>query len=231
MIRFDILTIFPRYFDSPLSESLLGRAMHRDIVRIAVHDIRDSARDPHHKVDDAPYGGGPGMVMMAPVLADAIESAAASAPERPRVVLLTPGGRRFDQEIASEMAGWPRIMLVCGRYEGIDHRLIEAGIFEREISVGDYVLSGGEAAALVVIEAVSRLTPGFVKEFESVENDSFYTGMLDFPHYTRPREWRGRVVPEVLTSGHHEAIARWRRQRAEDMTRERRPDLLGRRPL
>lgn len=231
MIRFDILSIFPRYFDSALSESLLGRASARGIVKVVVHDIRASATDPHHKVDDEPYGGGPGMVMMAPVVADAIESASASDPEAARVVLLTPGGERFDHAIALEMATWPRIMLVCGRYEGVDHRLVEAGMFTREISIGDYVTSGGEVAALVVIEAVSRLTPGFVKEFESVENDSFFTGLLDFPHYTRPREWRGRTVPEVLTSGHHEEIERWRRRRAEELTRERRPDLLGRRPL
>jgi tRNA (guanine37-N1)-methyltransferase len=226
-VRFDVLTIFPRYFASPLAEGLLGKALEKGIVEVAVHDIRDWAADPHRKVDDEAYGGGPGMVMMAPVVAAAIE-VVRDLPGLPRAstYLLTPDGRRFDHGAAAELAGRSRVALVCGRYEGIDHRVSEAGLFDGEISLGDFVLSGGEAAALAVIEASARLTPGFVKEAASVENDSFYRGRLDYPHYTRPAVWRGMSVPAVLLSGHHEKIEAWRREQSELRTRERRPDLL-----
>ncbi|HET7451221.1 MAG TPA: tRNA (guanosine(37)-N1)-methyltransferase TrmD [Thermoanaerobaculia bacterium] len=226
-MRFDVLTIFPRYFASPLAEGLLGKALEKGIVSVAVHDIRDWSVDPHRKVDDEAYGGGPGMVMMAPVVAAAIE-AVRDLPGLPRAstYLLTPDGRRFDHAAASALAARPRVALVCGRYEGIDHRVSEAGLFDGEISLGDFVLSGGEAAALAVIEAAARLTPGFVKEAASVENDSFYRGRLDYPHYTRPAVWRGMSVPAVLLSGHHEKIEAWRREQSERRTRERRPDLL-----
>ena len=226
-MRFDVLTIFPRFFDSPLSESLLAKAREKRIVEVFVHDIRAFATDPHRKVDDEAYGGGPGMVMAAPVVAAAIENVRAlPGTERGKTILLTPAGRRLDQTFVREIGSLPRLILVCGRYEGIDHRVSEAGLFDEEVSLGDFVLSGGEVAALAVIEAAARLVPGFVKEFESVENDSFYGGLLDYPHFTRPRVWRGLSVPEVLLSGHHEEIRKWRRRRAEEVTRERRPDLL-----
>jgi tRNA (guanine37-N1)-methyltransferase len=226
-LRFDVLTIFPRFFDSPLAESLLARAREKRIVDVFVHDIRAFSADPHRKVDDEAYGGGPGMVMTAPVVAAAIESIRdAPGTERGKTILLTPAGRRLDHALVREIGTLRRSILVCGRYEGIDHRVSEAGLFDLEVSLGDFVVSGGEVAALAVIEASARLVPGFVKEFESVENDSFYGGLLDYPHYTRPRQWRGLSVPEVLLSGHHEEIRKWRRQRAEEVTRERRPDLL-----
>ena len=226
-MRFDVLTIFPGYFASPLGEGLLGKARARGIVEVAVHDLRSWADDPHRRVDDEAYGGGPGMVMMAPVVGAAIE-AVRDLPELPRAAtyLLTPDGRRFDHAAAMALAARPRVSLVCGRYEGIDHRVAEAGLFDGEISLGDFVLSGGEAAALAVIEATARLAPGFVKEAASVENDSFYRGRLDYPHYTRPAVWRGMAVPDVLLSGHHEKIEAWRREQSERRTRERRPDLL-----
>jgi len=228
VLRFDVLTIFPRFFDSPLSESLLARAREKEIVEVAVHDIRDSARDAHRKVDDEPYGGGAGMVMIAPVVADAIERVRGLPGLPPgKTFALTPDGRRFDHALASEIAALDRCLLVCGRYEGIDARVAEAGLYEDEISLGDFVLSGGEVAALAVIEASARLLPGFVKESASVENDSFFRGMLDHPHYTRPREWRGLEVPEVLLSGHHDKIEAWRREQERLRTRQRRPDLLG----
>jgi tRNA (guanine37-N1)-methyltransferase len=228
-MRFDVLTIFPGYFASPLSESLLGKAREKGIVEVVVHDIRDWAAEPHRKVDDEAYGGGPGMVMIAPVVAAAIE-AVRDLPGLPRAAtyLLTPDGRRFDHGLAARIAALPRVALVCGRYEGIDHRVAEAGLYDGEISLGDFVLSGGEVAALAVIEAAARLGPGFVKEAASVENDSFFRGVLDHPHYTRPAVWRGLPVPEVLLSGHHGKIEAWRREQSERRTRERRPDLLGR---
>ncbi|HWC65618.1 MAG TPA: tRNA (guanosine(37)-N1)-methyltransferase TrmD [Thermoanaerobaculia bacterium] len=226
-MRFDVLSIFPRYFDSPLSESLLGKAREKGIVEVVVHDIRAWAGDPHRKVDDEPYGGGAGMVMMAPVVAAAIE-AVRDLPGLPRATTfcLTPDGRRLDHAMAAEIAALPRCVLVCGRYEGIDHRVAEAGLYDGEISLGDFVLSGGEVAALAVIEASARLAPGFVKEAASVVNDSFYRPLLDHPHYTRPAVWRGLAVPDVLLSGHHGRIEAWRREQAERRTRERRPDLL-----
>jgi tRNA (guanine37-N1)-methyltransferase len=227
VLRFDVLTIFPRFFDSPLSESLLGRAREKEIVEVVVHDIRESSRDAHRKVDDEPYGGGAGMVMIAPVVADAIERARALPGLPPaKTFALTPDGRRFDHALAAEIAALQRCILVCGRYEGIDARVAQAGLYDTEISLGDFVLSGGEVAALAVIEASARLLPGFVKESASVENDSFFRGLLDHPHYTRPRVWRGLEVPDVLLSGHHEKIEAWRREQERLRTRERRPDLL-----
>jgi tRNA (guanine37-N1)-methyltransferase len=226
-LRFDILTIFPAFFDSPLGESLLGKAREKGILEVVVHDIRSYSRDAHRKVDDEAYGGGPGMVMTAPVVAAAIEGVRElPGLERGKTILLTPAGTRLDQAVAGRIAGFGRSILVCGRYEGIDHRVAEAGLYDLEVSLGDFVLSGGEVAALAVIEAAARLAPGFVKEFESVENDSFFAGLLDYPHYTRPREWRGLSVPEVLLSGHHEQIRQWRRRRSQELTQERRPDLL-----
>jgi len=230
-MRIEILTIFPRYFDSPLAESLLGKAIAAGRLRVDVFDLRDWAADRHRKVDDEPYGGGPGMVMMAPVLAAAIE-ARRDAPGLPRAwtVLMTPDGRPFEHASAAALSARERVLLVCGRYEGIDERVRRLGLYDEEVSLGDFVLPGGESAALAVTEAVTRLVPGVVGASESLENESFLRERLDYPHYTRPREYRGLAVPEVLVGGDHARIERWRRARALEKTRERRPDLLQKRP-
>ncbi len=226
-MRFDIVTIFPGYFASPLAEALVGKALDAGLLEIHVVDLRDFSDDPHRKVDDEAYGGGPGMVLAAPPLFAAVDALRAEGgAEAPHVVLLSPQGRRFDATAAREMAGRGRIALVCGRYEGIDERTREARLFDDEVSLGDFVLAGGEAAALVVVEAVSRFVPGVVGDPASVRCDSFEDGLLDHPHYTRPREFRGLAVPEVLLSGHHDRIARWRRERRLVATALRRPDLL-----
>jgi tRNA (guanine37-N1)-methyltransferase len=227
-MHIDILTLFPEYFRSPLEESLLGRARAAGLLEVTVTDMRLYSRDRHRKADDEPYGGGPGMVLMAPVVAEAIEAREGS----PRAwrVLLSPDGQRLDQESVEGLAGRERLLLVCGRYEGIDERVRQLGLFDEEVSIGDFVLSGGEAAALVLVEALSRRIPGVVGRPESVERESFMRGRLDNPHYTRPREFRGLAVPEVLVSGDHARIERWRRARALERTRARRPDLLARRP-
>ena len=224
-MRFDIVTIFPGYFASPLSEALVGKAVDAGLLEIHLVDLRAFSGDPHRKVDDEAYGGGPGMVLAAPPVFAAVEALRAEAP-RPHVILLSPQGRRFDAAAARSLAGRPRVALVCGRYEGIDERTREAGLFDEELSIGDVVLAGGEAAALVVVEAVSRFVPGVVGDPGSVRADSFEDGLLDYPHYTRPREFRGLSVPDVLLSGHHERIERWRRERRLVATAERRPDLL-----
>jgi tRNA (guanine37-N1)-methyltransferase len=230
-MQIEILTIFPEYFRSPLAESLLGKAITAGRIQVTVTDLRDFAEGKHRKVDDEPYGGGAGMVMMVPVLAAAIE--ARKRPERSPAawsILLTPDGTPLDQRLVEELASRERILLVCGRYEGIDERARELGLFDQEISLGDFVLPGGEAAALALTEAVSRLVPGVVGCSDSLAEESFARERLDYPHYTRPREFRGRTVPEPLLSGDHARIVRWRRARALARTRERRPDLLARRP-
>jgi tRNA (guanine37-N1)-methyltransferase len=227
-MRIEILTLFPEYFRSPLGESLLGRAREAELVEVVVTDMRGFATDRHRKADDEPYGGGPGMVLMAPVVAAAIEARQGDPPAWR--VLLSPDGRRLDQEAVERLAARPRLLLVCGRYEGIDERVRELDILDEEVSIGDFVLSGGEAAALVLVEALSRRVPGVVGRVESVERESFVRDRLDYPHYTRPREFRGLAVPDVLLSGDHARIERWRRARALDRTRTRRPDLLVRRP-
>jgi len=230
-MQIEILTIFPEYFRSPLAESLLGKAIASDRIRVTVTDLRSFAEGRHRKVDDEPYGGGAGMVMMVPVLAAAIEARRRPDGLPPAwTVLLTPDGRPLDQRLVEDLAARERIVLVCGRYEGIDERARALGLFDAEISLGDFVLPGGEAAALAVTEAVSRLVPGVVGCAESVEQESFARERLDYPHYTRPREFRGETVPEPLLSGDHARIVRWRRSRALSRTRERRPDLLARRP-
>jgi tRNA (guanine37-N1)-methyltransferase len=226
-MRFDILTIFPGYFASPLDESLVGRAVEAGLLEIHVVDLRDFSDDPHRKLDDEAYGGGPGMVLTAPPVFAAVEALRAEpgAPA-PHVVFLSPQGRRFDTAFARELATRPRVALVCGRYEGIDARTRAAGLFDEELSLGDFVLPGGEVAALAVVEAVSRYVPGVVGDAESVRADSFEDGLLDTPHFTRPRAFRGLEVPEVLFSGHHENIRRWRRQQQLVETFRSRPDLL-----
>jgi tRNA (guanine37-N1)-methyltransferase len=229
-LQIEILTIFPGYFASPLTESLLGKALASGKLEVIVTDLRDFAGDRHRKVDDEPYGGGAGMVMMAPVVAAAVEARrGADDAGRAWTVLLTPDGERLDQSLVRALASRERLLLVCGRYEGIDERARALGLFDQEVSLGDFVLPGGEAAALAVTEAVSRLVPGVVGSAESVEEESFSRERLDYPHYTRPREFRGQGVPEALLSGDHARIRRWRRARALERTRERRPDLLDKR--
>ena len=223
-MRIEILSLFPGFFRSPLEESLLGRALEGGRIEVVVTDLRDFAHDRHRKADDEPSG----MVLLAPVVAEAIEARQGNPPAWR--VLLSPDGRRLDQESVERLAVKERLLLVCGRYEGIDERVRDLGLFDEEISIGDYVLSGGEAAALVVVETLSRRVPGVVGRAESVERDSFVGDRLDYPHYTRPQEFRGLRVPDVLLSGDHARIERWRRARALARTRERRPDLLQRRP-
>jgi len=222
-MRIDILTIFPGIFESPLRESLLGRAVRAGILDVRVHDIRDFATDRHRQVDDESYGGGPGMVMKPEPIFAAVE--ALGRGER-RLIVLSPSGRRLDQALVRELALEPWLVLICGRYEGIDERVVQ-GLPAEEISIGDYVLSGGELPALVVLEAVARLVPGVIGREESHERDSFgEDGLLDHPHYTRPSEFRGMRVPDVLLSGNHAEIERWRREAALEKTRRNRPDLL-----
>ena len=227
-MHIEILTLFPEYFRSPLGESLLGRAIAAGLLGVTVTDMRQFSQDRHRKADDEPYGGGPGMVLMAPVVVEAIEARQGS-PTAWRV-LLTPDGRRLDQPLVEALGEKPRLLLVCGRYEGIDERVRDSGVLDEEVSIGDFVLSGGEAAALVLVEALSRRVPGVVGRAESVERESFVRDRLDHPHYTRPREYRGFAVPDVLLSGDHARIERWRRARALERTRTRRPDLVARRP-
>mgnify|MGYP000586763737 FL=1 len=217
-----MLTIFPEIFASPLRASLLGKAIAAGLVDVRVHDIREHAPDRHRKVDDEPYGGGPGMVMKPGPIFAAVE---ALGPGPKRIVLLSPAGRRLDQALVRELAREPWLVLICGRYEGVDERVVE-GLGAEEVSIGDYVLSGGELPALVVIEAVARLVPGVVGKEESLQRESFEEGLLDHPHYTRPAVFRGMRVPEVLLSGDHAAIERWRREAALEKTRRNRPDLL-----
>jgi tRNA (guanine37-N1)-methyltransferase len=222
-LRVDVLTLFPGIFDGPLRESLLGRAIREGLVEIHVSDIRDHAQDPHRQVDDYAFGGGPGMVMKPEPVVQAVESFGNGGK---RVVLLSPAGRRLDQALVREFARERWLVLICGRYEGVDERVIDA-VGADEVSIGDFVLAGGEVAALALLEAVTRLVPGVVGNEESLGEESFEDGVLDYPHYTRPRRFRGLEVPEVLTSGDHARIAQWRRRAALDKTARNRPDLLG----
>ncbi len=225
-IRIDVFSIFPGYFDGPLSESLLGKARARGVVDVRLHDPRDWTPDPHRVVDDAPFGGGAGMVMMPGPLFEAVEDV---APPRP-LYLLSAAGRRFDQALAAELAGGAGFSLLCGRYEGVDQRVADH-LCDGELSVGDYVLAGGEAAAVVVIEAVARLVPEVMGNESSAGEESFTAGLLEYPQYTRPADFRGLAVPEVLRLGDHARVARWRRAQALRRTRDRRPDLLAGRDL
>jgi len=219
-----VLTLFPEMFPGPLGDSLAGKAMASGLWSLRTIDIRDFAKDRHATVDDTPFGGGPGMVMRADVVDDAIASV---ADEPGPLVYLTPRGRRLDQALVGELAAGPGMTVLCGRYEGIDERVIESRDFT-EISLGDFVLSGGEPAAVALIDACVRLLPGVMGDAASLEEESFQSGLLEYPHYTRPAEWHGRSVPDVLVSGHHEKIRAWRREQAERITRERRPDLWDR---
>lgn len=225
-MRFDILTIFPQLFEEFRTVGVLGKAVERGLITIAAHDLRRWTDNRWRQVDDEPYGGGAGMVLQAaPVVAAVRELAGGDEASSPRVVVLGPRGRRLDQNLVRELAGSRGMVLVCGRYEGFDERIFEL-LEVGEISIGDYVLGGGEVAAMVVVEAVSRLVPGVVGDPESVAEDSFADGLLDHPCYTRPPSLEGRNVPDVLVSGDHEAIRRWRLQRAVEATVTRRPDLI-----
>lgn len=223
-MRIVIVTIFPELFASFLETSLLGRAIENHLLDVEVRQLRDFTDDSHRVVDDEPYGGGGGMVMKAEPWIRAVRTL--SVPGRTRRVLLSPRGRRLDDARVRELAGRDEVLLICGRYEGIDERVRET-VVDEEVSIGDYVLSGGEVAAMVLVEAISRQIPGVVGDPASVENDSFRCGLLDFPHYTRPAVVEGLEVPEVLLSGHHAEIERWRKRRALEATREKRPDLLA----
>jgi tRNA (guanine37-N1)-methyltransferase len=224
MIRFDILTVFPEMFPSFCDCSLLKKALDKGLISIQLHDIRSYAGDKHHMTDDSPYGGGGGMVMKVEPIDKALLSIPMVAKEAP-IVLLTPQGERFCQKIAEEMAECPQLVLVCGHYEGVDER-VRAKLVNREISIGDYVLTGGELSAMVVVDAVSRLVPGVLGNSDSAGEDSFSMGLLEYPHYTRPAEYRGWKVPEVLLSGNHREIELWRRRESLLRTLKRRPDLL-----
>ncbi|HEY4388027.1 MAG TPA: tRNA (guanosine(37)-N1)-methyltransferase TrmD [Ktedonobacteraceae bacterium] len=220
-MHFDILTLFPAMFQGPFTESILKRAQERGLLSIALHNIRDATSDKHHVVDDYPYGGGAGMVMKPDPIFAAIEAIHQGGP----IIYLTPQGRLFNQQIAYELAQEPRITLLCGHYEGIDERVCQHLVTD-EISIGDYVLTGGELAAMILVDAVSRLRPGVLAD-ESTHEESHTSHMLEYPHYTRPPEFRNWRVPDVLLSGHHEQIARWRRKEALRRTRQRRPDLYA----
>ncbi|EHR49644.1 tRNA (guanine-N1)-methyltransferase [Saccharomonospora marina XMU15] len=228
-MRIDVVTIFPEYLQ-PLRAALLGRAIERGLIEVGVHDLREWTYDVHRAVDDAPYGGGPGMVMKPQVWGEALDAVCSTDS---RLVVPTPAGRPFTQELARSYAGQPHLVFACGRYEGIDQRVIDDAARRMpvdEVSIGDYVLVGGEAAVLVIVEAVVRLLPGVLGNPVSAEQDSFSDGLLEGPSYTRPEVWRGLAVPEVLRSGNHALIDRWRRDKALERTFERRPDLLERLP-
>ncbi len=225
-MRIDVLSLFPGIFRGFLDESLLRLARDRAIVDIHLWDIRDYTDDRHRKVDDRPYGGGPGMVMMPGPVFAAVEAADAAATPPARKLLLSPQGRPYSQALARELAREPRLMLVCGRYEGFDERIHE-GLGADELSIGDYVLAGGELAAMVVIESIVRLLPGAISDPESALLESFEDGSLDYPQYTRPPVFRGMAVPEILLSGHHELVRQWRAERARERTLAKRPDLAA----
>ncbi len=238
-MRFDIFTLFPGMFAGPFSESIIKRAIAKNLLTVYLHNIRDYARDEHRTTDDYPYGGGAGMVMKPEPLFEAVEDTLAGVygpgtaigRQAPcPIVLLTPQGRTFNQAIAGEMAGRQHTVLICGHYEGIDERIREH-LINDEISIGDYVLSGGEPAAIVVVDAIMRLVPGVLGSEESVGEDSFARGLLEYPQYTRPPVFRGWEVPEVLISGNHARIRRWRHEQSLKRTLERRPDLLSRTDL
>lgn len=228
-MRIDFVSLFPEMLESGLAYGVVGRAVQNQSIELQYWNPRDDATDKHRNVDDRPFGGGPGMLMMPQPLDDCIgrlrsaqEAAGVSASP---MIYLSPQGRRLDHQLAKELSALPAITLLCGRYEGVDERLLDKHV-SMEVSIGDYVLSGGELAALVVVDSVARLLPGVLGHQESAEQDSFVEGLLDCPHYTRPAEWQGRKVPDVLLSGDHAAIANWRQSQALQRTKERRPDLL-----
>jgi tRNA (guanine37-N1)-methyltransferase len=224
-MRIDILTLFPQMFKSPLGHSILKRAQDAQIVNVTLTNIRDFATDSYNKVDDKPYGGGPGMVMMPQPVFDCFEHVKKLSTEKPRVILLTPQGRKFDQAMAVELSAEKRLILIAGRYEGFDER-IRIGLDADQISIGDYVLSGGELPAMVIVDAVVRLLAGALGDEDSPKDDSFSNGLLEYPQYTRPEVFRDMKVPDILLSGDHAKIAQWRRRQALERTKKSRPDLL-----
>jgi tRNA (guanine37-N1)-methyltransferase len=229
-MKFDLVTIFPAMIEAPLREGVLGRAIERGRFDVRVHDLRTFTDDRHRVVDDVAYGGGPGMVMKPEPFFRALDAIVAERGRPAAVILTTPDGRRFDHATAERLAGLPHVAILCGRYEGVDDR-VRQQLATEEISIGDYVLTGGELPALVIVDAVARLLPGVVGDEESVARDSFARGLLDYPQYTRPAEFRGAPVPPVLLSGHHAEIERWRRREALRRTLETRPELLDRADL
>jgi tRNA (guanine37-N1)-methyltransferase len=224
-MRVEIVTIFPRMIEAALAEGILARAIQRELLTVRARDLRDFTDDRHRTVDDVPYGGGPGMVLKAEPLFRAVEAIDRESGAPQAVVLVSPHGRQFSQVEAARLATLDRLVILCGRYEGIDDRVRE-NLATEELSIGDYVLSGGELPALVIVDAVARLIPGVVGDEDSVAGDSFSRGLLDFPHFTRPAEFRDWKVPEVLVSGHHGEIRKWRKRQALELTLMRRPELL-----
>ena len=224
-MRIDVLTLFPEVMLPYLSASILGRAQAAGLVDVHVHQLRDFSTDPHHKVDDRPFGGGPGMVLMCQPVYDAVGAVEALDSRKALRILLTPQGRLFDQPAAARLAACERMLLICGHYEGFDERIVEL-LNPEEVSIGNFVLTGGELAALVVIDSVVRLLPGALGHEQAADCESFRDGLLDYPQYTRPREFRGLTVPEVLRSGNHAEIGAWRQAQAVARTRQRRPDLV-----
>ncbi|HAL46036.1 MAG: tRNA (guanosine(37)-N1)-methyltransferase TrmD [Planctomycetes bacterium GWF2_42_9] len=224
-MRIDVLTLFPDMFASPLGFSIVKRAQDRQLVNIVLSNIRDFAKNSYKKVDDKPYGGGAGMVLMCQPVFDCIENVQKQDENPGRVILLTPGGKKFDQKLAQDFANEKRLILIAGHYEGFDER-IRIGTNAEEVSIGDYVLSGGELAAMVIIDAVVRLLPGALGDDDSAACDSFSDGLLEYPHYTRPEVFRDMKVPDVLLSGNHKDIENWRKQQSLEKTKQQRPDLL-----
>lgn len=224
-MRIDVITLFPGMFPPVLGESIMGRAQEKECLSLAVHDLRDWSGNRHRKVDDKPFGGGPGMVMRAAPVVEAVEAVRQGSDHPGRLIIPGPQGRRFDQSLAHALAQEERLVFVCGHYEGIDERVYDY-LQPEEISIGDYVLTGGELAVMVIVDAVVRLLPGVLGSAESLEHESFEQNRLDYPHYTQPAQWRGLAVPEVLRSGHHGQVDAWRQAQALSRTRQRRPDLL-----
>lgn len=225
MLRIDVITLFPEVFQPFLAASIVGRAQQAGLTAIHAHQLRDYSQDPHRKVDDRPFGGGPGMILMCQPVVDAVRAVEALDPKPALRILLTPQGRPFTQSTAERLARQERLLLLCGHYEGFDERILDL-LGPEEISLGDFVLSGGEPAAIAVIDAVVRLLPGALGNALGTADESFQGDRLEYPQYTRPREFEGRSVPDVLLSGHHGDIAAWRQQQADERTRRRRPDLL-----
>ena len=236
-MRIDIVTLFPEICRGPLSESMMKRARENGALELHIHNLRDWTADKHHVVDDAPFGGGQGMVMKAEPVFKAVEELQEKTPNaqrstlnvqlrKPRVILMSPAGRRFDQELARQLSTESHLIIVCGHYEGVDHRVVEH-LIDEEISIGDYVLTNGAIAAVVLVDAIVRLIPGVLGDEQSALDDSFREGLLEAPQYTRPAEFRGWRVPEVLLGGNHGEIVKWRKEQSQKRTRENRPDLLG----
>jgi tRNA (guanine37-N1)-methyltransferase len=225
-MRIDILTLFPEMFEAVLKESIIGRAVDKKLLELEFHNIRDYSDNKHKKVDDYPYGGGLGMIMQCQPIFAAVEAIKEKLGEEPHIILMSPQGRTFDQSKAEELSCYKNITIICGHYEGIDERVTEA-LVDEEISIGDFVLTGGEIAAMAVVDATCRLVPGVLKEDASYSVESFSQGLLEYPQYTRPPVFMGMPVPEILLSGHHENIEKWRRYQSLKRTYERRPDLLS----